>query len=694
MDALWYLNKALDMEETGYTQEALELMKKVISAFPDQWENLFLEQAKMKFRSGFEKEALLDFITLYENTENEEWYRLIMQAYYEPNLETLEQQFRNNLRLLEHYPHYSYRGQNAELTIFPLWQDEETIICINTKTKQFAITNHVRKEFESAPDTVVLLINKLWLTDILACEQTCQIREPFMDSNIPLYLAFDPIYWELFIQLYDLDVLLKKERIIILIGIDCFYHYLLKEMVVLPQRIYANNSSEKENYSAILCDVFNDLKSRQEKSLEAIKNHYEKYPNVVNINIKEKNPRILFLTSRFTTVLQYHTRDCMEAAERLGCETRLLIECDGIHRIFERDIINHIAQFQPDIVFGLDHFRFEYSAVPKQVVYITWVQDPMAHIMDQNTPPKLTNRDFVMNHFITWKKFKEIGYSEKCLIDAPVPANAHIYKPYQLNEQELEQYSCDICLVCHASDAEQHVDEIVSKFPQVLSDAIRAIYEGYRDYVCETGELFYEEVIFAEYIKGAMQQHFHAVLNQKTLCFLANDMYQWYNQRVFRQALVDWMIDAGFTNLKLWGNGWKSNSKYEKYAMGPAKNGETLSKIYQASKIVIGNNVQTTSAARAWETMLSGGFYISNYIPPELDVTDIRKIIDVDQDLVMFYNKEDLIQKIHFYLTQEEERREMIKRGRTAALEKMTFDILMKRVLNEVAMRLEEEENE
>ena len=136
MDALWYLNKALDMEETGYTQEALELMKKVISAFPDQWENLFLEQAKMKFRSGFEKEALLDFITLYENTENEEWYRLIMQAYYEPNLETLEQQFRNNLRLLEHYPHYSCRGQNAELTIFPLWQDEETIICINTKTKQ------------------------------------------------------------------------------------------------------------------------------------------------------------------------------------------------------------------------------------------------------------------------------------------------------------------------------------------------------------------------------------------------------------------------------------------------------------------------------------------------------------------------------------------------------------------------------
>ena len=309
--------------------------------------------------------------------------------------------------------------------------------------------------------------------------------------------------------------------------------------------------------------------------------------------------------------------------------------------------------------------------------------------MNKSTPAKLSNRDFVMNHFTTWRKFRNIGYDEKLLIDAPVPANAYIYKPYQLSEQELEQYSCDICLVCHASDAEQHVDEIVSKFPKSLSESIRAVYEGYRDYVYETGELFYEEGMFAEYINGAMQQHFSITFNPKTLSFLVNDMYQWYNQRVFRQVLVDWIIDAGFTNLKLWGNGWKSSIKYHKYAMGPATNGETLSKIYQASKIVIGNNTQTTSAARAWETMLSGGFYMSNYIPPESDVTDIRKIIEVGQDVVMFYGKEDLIQKIRYYLTEEEERTKMAERGRKAALEKMTFDILMERVINEVGTRLE-----
>ena len=124
--------------------------------------------------------------------------------------------------------------------------------------------------------------------------------------------------------------------------------------------------------------------------------------------------------------------------------------------------------------------------------------------------------------------------------------------------------------------------------------------------------------------------------------------------------------------------------------MGPAENGKTLSKIYQASKIVIGNNITTTTAARAWETMLSGGFYMSNYVPEEEDISDIRKIVEIGKDMIMFYGKEDLIEKIKYYLEHEDERQIMIERGRKVALEKMTFDILMKRTLSEVAKRLEE----
>lgn len=384
----------------------------------------------------------------------------------------------------------------------------------------------------------------------------------------------------------------------------------------------------------------------------------------------------------------------MQAAQRMGCETELLIEADGIHRVTQLQIQKSIYDFKPDVMFCIDHFRFEEGWIPPEIVWITWAQDPLFHIMSPETPARLTARDFVMNHFTTWGKFNALGYDKKCLIEAPIPANDRIYQPYSLSQQEIEQYGCDLCLVCHASDAEQHVKDTVAAFPEEQKEMIEAVYYGYQSFVYQTGELFYREAEFAAYIQGAMRQHFGYECDSQTLGRLANDMCMWFNQRVFRQALVDWVLDAGFTSLKLWGNGWQNSDKYQKYAMGPAQNGETLSKIYQASKIVIGNNVLTTSAARAWETMLSGGFYISNYIPPQADITDLREIVKVGHDVEMFYNREDLIQKLHYYLEHEEERQKMIARGREAALGKMTFDILMKRTLQEVSARLEEQCNE
>ena len=81
---------------------------------------------------------------------------------------------------------------------------------------------------------------------------------------------------------------------------------------------------------------------------------------------------------------------------------------------------------------------------------------------------------------------------------------------------------------------------------------------------------------------------------------------------------------------------------------------------------------------------------MSNYVPEEEDISDIRKIVEIGKDMIMFYGKEDLIEKIKYYLEHEDERQIMIERGRKVALEKMTFDILMKRTLSEVARRLEE----
>lgn len=71
-------------------------------------------------------------------------------------------------------------------------------------------------------------------------------------------------------------------------------------------------------------------------------------------------------------------RDCMEAAQTLGCETELVIEPDGIRRVTDFYTVERLAEFKPDIIFCIDHFRYEKKfAIPQEIVWITWIQDKL-----------------------------------------------------------------------------------------------------------------------------------------------------------------------------------------------------------------------------------------------------------------------------------------------------------------------------
>ena len=68
-------------------------------------------------------------------------------------------------------------------------------------------------------------------------------------------------------------------------------------------------------------------------------------------------PRVLLVTSRFTTVLQHATRDAAEAFEHLGWETRLLIEPSAYQRLTTWCVEQVLSEFRPDLVFVIDHLR-------------------------------------------------------------------------------------------------------------------------------------------------------------------------------------------------------------------------------------------------------------------------------------------------------------------------------------------------
>lgn len=687
-----FMNKAFDYEEKGFVEEAILLCNKCMDAFPEYRNEIAFEIAKMHYRNGKEEDALNQFLNLYQKTENMLVHDLVLEAYYGVKQQEYEERYHGNLQLIKEYPYFWGNSEPAEICYYPIWIGEDLLWYYDSMNSSFHKVERCRLSIGEPKRCICLGSGLLWMEDILLLEKMSRIQEPLLDMENPLLLLYEKGTWELLLQLLDLRTLIEFDRIMFFDESSKLEDILVQGEIYFPSMIVGSSSSKISNVlNKGLVKVNQEFIRYKKRALEY---YCENGENIIK-HIKQGKPKVLIMTSRFTTALQYHARDCRMAMDRMGMETELFIEKDRLGTgCTSLSVIKKIADFKPDIIFEIDHFRHEQKEVEglENIVWISWVQDPMPAAMSAETPLKLTDKDFIMNHYISSKRFRDIGYSEKCLIDAPIPANSYIYKPYRLKQEEIEKYACDICFVCHSSDVERKIDEVLKQVP-AFHDEIYAIYKGYQKYVYETGNMFYTREEFGMYIERALLHHYNIMLTPESLKFLTDDMWTYFNQAVFRQALVDWILDAGFTNIKLWGNGWTTEEKYKKYAMGPAKNGETLSKIYQASKIVLGNNIITTAAARAWESMLSGAFYLSNYIPEENDDVDIRKIIEVGKDVIMFYNREDLIEKLHYYLGHEDERQEMIKRGREAALEKMTYDVLMKRVLKEVAERLEENTN-
>ena len=84
-----------------------------------------------------------------------------------------------------------------------------------------------------------------------------------------------------------------------------------------------------------------------------------------------RQPRALFLTTRFSTVLQYATRDAAAGFEQAGWETDILIEPTAHHRIMTVATRQRLATLKPDMIFQIDHQRSEHkSLVPDNLPFV------------------------------------------------------------------------------------------------------------------------------------------------------------------------------------------------------------------------------------------------------------------------------------------------------------------------------------
>jgi hypothetical protein len=310
--------------------------------------------------------------------------------------------------------------------------------------------------------------------------------------------------------------------------------------------------------------------------------------------------RILGVTSRYTTFLQHSMRDWLDAFERMGHTTKLVLE-QADHEAFNS--IGHAeacAEFRPDLIVLIDHYRAEFNAFPDDIPCVMWVQDSLPNIFTPAAGAAQTKLDFCLGSgrlLLTTRH----GYPADRFLTAPVTVNESRFAPRELSTSELEKYGCDVSFVSHASmTADAIVQDQLSNTTEASSRKLIAdVYDRLRS-IYDAGGCVSHPLRLRTMVDQSART-LGLALDQAQMPALISFLTQRVNNALFRHQSLLWLGDLGI-DLRLYGKGWEDHPQLSRFARGPADNAAELCTIYQASRI----NLQVTPHGAVHQRLFEG----------------------------------------------------------------------------------------
>lgn len=506
-----------------------------------------------------------------------------------------------------------------------------------------------------------------------------------------------------FLQIVDFTECLKIKKAVFLFGESELESFILKPENIISNLIFCHSSFQSQAQK-----IYETLISFNQKKdqlyIETIEKLNEYYSHLKPADIREKiankTARIALMVSKCTTALQYYVRDSNEALKKMSYTTDIFTEKNDICAISgsnKYEFTDFLIKFKPDIIMVIDHFRWEWEEIPKQIVFICWIMDHLPHLFDKKSAEKIESLDFILSLYLKHPSFQKIGYPQKQLINGPLPSNPDIYKKYELTQAERDNYSADICIISNSGNAMETLENSIFTSYNGRTDTgfVNAVKSIYRDiFSIIYDSIYYEKKHY--YHDETRKLFFEQFIDRAKLFslgeILENLMFEFWGGIVtcmYKDIAILWLHEKGY-DIKLWGRAWPTHPVLKKYAMGVAPNGEAMSKILNASKISIGLTPNVTLHPRVTETLLSGCLYIGNDIRQGEDWCNARDFFKPGAELILFKNKTDLYKKVDYYLSNTREREAVAAAGRKKALETLTYEIVMKKSLDRIVERLSE----
>lgn len=450
---------------------------------------------------------------------------------------------------------------------------------------------------------------------------------------------------------------------------------LLQEKVVFTSTMVNNYGPNQQYYEQILRPLLHESEKEIMADIDICKRKLAAlYPRnfhkkVVKKIKNGKKLRVLFYTSRYSTYVQYSIRDMAEGFRLLGHKVFIEQEKEKAACGIRMDVaLGNLCKFRPDIIFSIDHLRYELPYIPQSIPFITWVQDLLPNIYAIDDPLTITDQDYIFSFAKKWadnylsnpKIFKQ-----KKLFVLPVIVDSKIYCPLPDVEK-----TYDVTFVTHlyapadtlyAIAWEEFTDES-SPLEQQLIQQLVAELETYS--LSMLRELQMYEQARKGLIVSLCEKNNLPVTGKllKIVNWLSHDNKPhpfWYHIHLLIKMNPVSNLLKNNVAVKVFGKNWEKYPNTRHAAMGVIENGAKLNKLFNQSRINLNASPGTTYHMKAPEVIAAKSFMLTCRIPAALDSMPIEDFFEKDKEVVLFDDENDLLEKVNFYLAHPEDRQKI-----------------------------------
>lgn len=355
-----------------------------------------------------------------------------------------------------------------------------------------------------------------------------------------------------------------------------------------PPSISAKQSFDVAAIDSGLADVARVLTVEKQKLTEQIDAYYggladDELQAAFSAD-PPRPPRVLLLTTRYSTVLKHSTADTAAAFEQLGWQVDTVIEPAGHLTITALAMKRTIAAVKPDLVMQIDHLRHEHTDMfPANLPFVCWVQDHLPNLADRRAGAAIGSRDFVLTGVVQ-RYHRQFGYPRRQLLAMARPTRLAQSPP------RVDRDGDDLIYISNWSRPPRQVAEaFVERQPVGPTNELAAL-------ACDNLDRLYErgESIATPWAMHRLVEQLYAAdptqVNEPDRRVLADSMFDQVNNAYYRWQGLAWAVEAAEAlglSLGLYGNGWADQDMFGRFARGTVDYGEPLDELTRRSRFCL-----------------------------------------------------------------------------------------------------------